>query len=70
MLLRKIKTVTKMNLEDLDDNEIEHLMHIVWFALDYDEKTHKMTDAERELANKLLDQLKQIVINNDKEVEI
>lgn len=70
MLLRKIETVTKMNLEDLDDNEIEHLMHIIWFALDYDATTQKMTDAERELANKLLDQLKQIALNNVKEVEI
>ena len=43
-----------MNLEDLDDNEIEHLMHIIWFALDYDATTHKMSDAERERLEKFI----------------
>ena len=69
MKLIKRETVINMDIE-LNGSEIEHLMHIVWFALDYDEKTQKMTESEREIANKLLKELKGVCLDDRKEIDI
>lgn len=39
----------------LEDDEIERLKEILWFAKDYDAKDNCMTTGERKLLNQLLE---------------
>ena len=68
MKIREIKKNVTFKIE-IDDNEATHLMHVIWFALDYTPKD-KMTEYEIELAKKLKAYLWNTLFESNNEVEI